>query len=144
MFETLDAGLNASLIGGWPAMLSLVGPVAAQNPIPQANLMVWDSSHDLVDADAFLVSQSLGGFVSPDGLMLYGGSNNVVWGNSFEDPAGATLQSPGTYAGVAEAEDGDLLFDNNFQVDNPVPFLPWDPYTELPGPAWSDQAPIGN
>ncbi len=131
--------LGASLIGGWPAMLSLAGSVGSQNPIPQANLMIWDSSHDLVARNQIVVSANVGGgYVSPVALMLYGGTDNVVWGNTFEDPSGSALQSPGSYGGVAEAEDGDLLYNNNFQVDNPVLYMPWDPYTEVPGPVWSD------
>ncbi len=57
--------------------------------------------------------------------MLFGGSNNVVWGNTFKDPTGSPT-TPGTYAGIGEAENGDLIYDNYFDIDNPVLFMPWD------------------
>jgi len=68
--------------------------------------------------------------VSPDGLLLYGGTNNTVWGNTFRDaatPPGAPGQA---YAGLAEAESGDLIFNNNFSVDNPTVYLPFDIYND--------------
>jgi thermopsin len=139
LYQTSHVTVTGSAILGWPAMSSIFGPSAAQNPLPQANLMIWDSSDDLVFNASFIAAPPLNGFVSPDALMFYGGSDNVVWGNTFSDPSGVTLSTPGTFAGVAEAEDGDLLFNNNFQVDNPVPFMVYNPYTETPGPLWNDR-----
>ena len=61
-------------------------------------------------------------------------SQNVIWGNTFCDAPTtqgtnvcptATPTAPGTYAGVAEAENGDLIYNNIFKVDNPAPLMPW-------------------
>ncbi|MFY9717715.1 MAG: thermopsin family protease [Thermoplasmata archaeon] len=129
---------NAADINGWEDMESLIGSVAAQNPIPQANLMIWDSTHDLVYDNNFVAIKAASSYISPDLLMFYGGTGNVVWGNTFNDPSTATKATPGTYAGIAEAENGDLIYNNNFQVDNPVPFMVWDPYTEIGPVAYHD------
>ncbi len=64
------------------------------------------------------------------------GSKNVIWGNTFCDAACTTSPSaPGTYAGIGEAEDGNLVYNNNFKVDNPAPLMPWGLVTEL-GPVF--------
>jgi thermopsin len=129
-----DASLN-----GWAAMTSLDGSPAAQNPIPQADLMIWDSTNDLVYSNTFLATKAASSsFVSPDQLLFFGGMNNVVWGNTFNDPAGVTKATPGTYAGIAESENGDLIYNNNFQIDNPAPLIAYNPYTELGPVTWSD------
>ena len=139
---------NAAQIGGWPAMFELVSMAglvdAAQNPFPQANVMVWNSSDDLVRSDTFVSawlvpavgSDCFGNCpavtcswcVSPDGLLLYGGTNNTVWGDTFLDPSAPSIAPHRYYSGLAEAEKGDLIFNNNFAVDNPTVYLPWDLY----------------
>jgi hypothetical protein len=139
LYQTSHITITASGIMGWPAMESIYGPTAAQNPLPQANLMIWDSSLDLVFNNSFTAASPVQGFVAPDELMFYGGTDNVVWGNTFNDPPGVALSTPGTFAGVAEAEDGDLLFNNHFQVDNPAPFMVYNPYTETLAPLWNDR-----
>ena len=141
-----------AFVRGWPGMFetqTLAGVVnASENPFPQANVMIWNSSGDLVMSNDFVptfpVPQPLRvyfglppvvtcyGCVSPDGLLLYGGTNNTVWGNTFRDPtpsAGAGVP-PQSYAGLAEAESGDLVYNNNFSIDNPTVYLPFDIYND--------------
>ena len=137
------------LVGGWPAMFetqTLAGLVSAsENPFPQASVMVWNSSHDLVMQNDFVPTPAVpapgtvcfgvcpavicNGCVSPDGLLLYGGSANTVWGNTFSDPTDPAAAGQ-AYAGLAEAESGDLLYNNNFSIDNPTVYLPFDIYTD--------------
>ncbi|HYA10673.1 MAG TPA: thermopsin family protease, partial [Thermoplasmata archaeon] len=138
-------------VGGWPAMFetqTLAGVVnASQNVFPQASVMIWNSSHDLVMDNSFVPTPSVptpqqlcegscppitcNGCVPLDGLLLYGGAANTVWGNTFRDPVAEGGTSPyGTFAGLAEAESGDLVYNNNFSVDNPTVYLPFDIYTD--------------
>ena len=141
---------NDTKAGGWPDMYeigTLAGPLnASENPFPQANVMVWNSTHDLLMSNAFVpawlvpapetpctgvcpaVTCQPGACVSPDGLLLYGGTNNTVWGNTFEDPRAPANAPPTFYAGLAEAESGDLIFNNNFSVDNPTVLMAFDIY----------------
>jgi len=141
---------NDTEAGGWPGMpelATLAGIVnASVNPFPQANVMVWNSTDDLLMSNTFVPSWLLPNpptdcttgcpaiscysyaCVSPDGLLLYGGTNNTVWGNTFEDPHVPPNEPPQTYAGLAEAESGDLIFNNNFSVDNPTVLMPFDIY----------------
>ncbi len=141
--------------GGWPGFLetiTLAGVVpASQNFFPEADVMFWNSSSDLVEDNAFVPSPlppSSGGCVvggcppylcyscsALAGLLLYGGTNNTVWGNTFKDPAPQAGLASTSYAGLAEAESGDLIYNNNFSVDNPVLYLPYD--------VFQDACPIG-
>jgi len=136
--------------GGWPGMpelTTLAGIVnASVNPFPQANVMVWNSTHDLLMSNTFVPSWLLANpetnctsgcpavscysfaCVAPDGLLLYGGADNTVWGNTFEDPHAPPNAGPQTYAGLALAESGDLIFNNNFSIDNPTVLMPFDIY----------------
>lgn len=118
---------HASAIRGWPAQQEIafyVDVPASQNPAPQGDVYVWDSSDDLVMSNDFVAELPYPGEVSPDQLVLYGGSDNVVWGNTFQDPIGASLGA--TYAGLGVAESGDLIYNNNFTIDNPVVYLPYN------------------
>ncbi|MFZ0698643.1 MAG: thermopsin family protease [Thermoplasmata archaeon] len=128
-FETSHVTLsNAAGIGGWSAQqeISFYTTVpASQNPAPQADVYVWNSTDDLIMADTFVAVYPQSGFVSPDQLVLYGGTDNVVWGNTFRDPLNVTTMG-NSYAGIGEAEGGDLIYNNNFSIDNPVVYLPYD------------------
>ncbi len=149
-------------IQGYGEFTSLFETTPAQNPIPTANVMIWNSTNDLVMGNTFLSTKAhSSSYVALDDLLLFGGgsgctaaysvapappvtdpcggtsgpaaagSRNVVWGNLFYDTATtSTPSSPGTYAGIAEAEDGDLIYNNEFKVDNPAPLMPWDIATE--------------
>ncbi len=139
---------HANITGGWPAMFEVettaFGVDPTQNFFPQADVTFWNSSENLVLATKFVPTitvpsgyATIGGqapsfvcyidCVAPDALLLYGGSHNTVWGSTFRDP---TVPSTGTefatWAGLAEAESGDLIYNNNFSIDNPVVYLPFD------------------
>jgi len=136
------------LAGGWPLMFgieTLAGAVpASSNPFPQANVVLWNSSDDLVMSNTFVPAWSIPQYLSfcgalcppfcgmscppPDGLLLFGGTRNTVWGNTFEDPVGPYAQPSPYYAGLAESESGDLLYNNNFSIDNPTMYLPFNIY----------------
>ncbi len=152
-------------VGGWPAMAelgTLAGYVpSAENLFPQANVMLWDSSHDLIASNDLVPTPTLPSFssgcgsscppitcdfcISPEALLLYGGTDNTVWDNTFRDP-GTLADSgivPTTYGGLVEAESGDLIYNNNFAIDNPVVYLPYDLYTDsCPGGYAGDCGPL--
>ena len=118
-----------SFVQGWSAWSEIsfyIGVPASQNPVPEAEVSFWDSSSNLVMSNNFVGTAPIDGFVAPDGLVLYGGSHNVVWGNTFTDPGGVTPNATGPYAGVGLGEGNDLLYNNNFSVDNPVVYLPYN------------------
>ncbi len=140
---------HAAKIGGWPGLFeveSLAGLVpSTDNLFPQASVEVWDSSDDLIAGNTFVSTPVLiptcndlfcngpspGCYficVSPDGLLLYGGSANTVWGNTFRNLAPG--YPPENYTALAEAESGDLIYNNNFSAANPTVWLPYDIYTD--------------
>ncbi|MGP8017337.1 MAG: thermopsin family protease [Thermoplasmata archaeon] len=139
---------NDPQVGGWPAMYelaTLAGLVdASENPFPTANVVVWNSSDNLVMANTFVPAWLVPpyqekcegvcpavacyGCASPDGLLLYGGKNNTIWGNTFRDPPVPGTAPAQLYSGLAEAESGDLIYNNYFSVDNPTVLLPFDIY----------------
>lgn len=175
LYETQHVTVEDSTILGWGFLRSLYGNLASQNPIPQGDLMIWNSTDDLVATNLFPAEKPVGlGYVAPTELVLYGGgascsapyvdppappvgdpcggnggpapagSRNVVWGNTFCDAPRtsgvnvcptAAPKATGRYAGVAEAESGDLLYNNLFDVDNPAPLMPWNLTTEV-GPVF--------
>jgi hypothetical protein len=151
---------NASAIGGWPLPSGFgagATATAAQDIAPAADLTLWNSSDDLVMSDRFVavnvsshrIASGAGGglhSVSPDQLLLYGGTNNTVWGNVFQDPRLATLSTGlgAVYGGVAEDESGDLIYNNNFSIDNPTLYLPYDLYTGVPTAPPTDRWNISN
>ena len=86
---------NAAGIRGWPTQTEwsfyLTVP-ASQNPFPQADLYVLSSTNDLIMSNNFVaVRASSSSYVSPDQILLHGGSGNVVWGNTFRDPPGVAI-----------------------------------------------------
>lgn len=127
-YETSHVTLsNAASIRGWPAQEEIgfyYSVPASQNVAPQADVYVWNSTHDLIMSNHFVAVRPIPGFVSPDQLVLYGGTDNVVWGNTFSDPPGIALGN--SYAGIGIAESGDLIYNNNFDIDNPVVYLPYN------------------
>ncbi len=129
-FETSHLTLsNAAAIRGWSEWEEIdfyISVPATQNPAPQAEVFVWNSTDDLIMSNTFVGTAATGSHVAPDALVLYGGGNNVVWGNTFRDPYHTAFGS--TYAGIGLAEANDLIYNNNFSVDNPVVYLPynWD------------------
>ncbi len=129
-FDTSHVSLvHDAFVQGWPAWgeISFYYDVpASQNPAPQAEVFVWNSTHDLIAQNNFVGTTSFYGSTPPDALVLYGGTDNVVWGNVFSDAPGAALNVTGQYAGVGLGESGDLLYNNNFSVDNPIVYLPYN------------------
>ncbi len=116
-------------VEGWPAWSEIsfyISVPASQNPVPEAAVFVWNSTRDLLLSNTFVSTAPIDGSVAVDGLVLYGGTKNVVWGNTFEDPHGAKLKVDGAYAGLGLGEGGDLIYNNNFSVDNPVVYLPYN------------------
>ena len=115
---------NDPALHGWPGTTEIsfyITVPASQNPCPYGELDVWNSTNTLVMDNTFVANT---GSVAGDNLVLYGGGNNVVWGNTFRDPPGVSKGS--TYAGIGLAEDNDLIYNNNFSVDNPVVYLPYN------------------
>lgn len=139
---------NATAIRGWAQMTEIMMAAfapPAQNPFPLADVEVWYSTSDLILSDRFVAVEPLptglySGIppsytcpanlcASPDQLLLYGGSNNTVWGSTMVDPPGQPLGG-GVYAGLAEAESGDWVYNNNFSIDNPVMRMAYDIYND--------------
>ena len=129
-FETSHVTLSHDAnTQGWPAWEEIsfyVSVPASQNVVPVADVFVWNSTHDLILSDTLVTTAPFFFAVAPDGLVLYGGTDNVVWGNTFEDPPGTALNVTGPYAGIGLGESGDLIYNNNFSVDNPVVYLPYN------------------
>lgn len=129
-YETSHVTLaHDSDVQGWAAWSEIFFyyPVpASQNPVPEAEVSFWYSTDSLVMSNDFAGTAPYEGAVAPDGLVLYGGTNNVVWGNTFTDPLGVTPNVTGSYAGIGLGEGGDLIYNNNFSVDNPVVYLPYN------------------
>jgi hypothetical protein len=129
-FETSHVTLaHAANTQGWPAWSEIdfyIEVPASQNPVPEADVFVWNSTHDLIMSNDLVSTSPLPFAVAPDGLVLYGGTDNVVWGNTFQDPPGTALNLRGPYAGIGLGEGGDLIYNNNFSVDNPVVYLPYN------------------
>ncbi|MCI4360395.1 MAG: thermopsin, partial [Thermoplasmata archaeon] len=127
-YRTSHATLaHASAIGGWPAQQEIgfyATVPASQNPAPQGDVYLWDSTNDLIMSNTFVAAVPGPYLVSPDQLVLYGGTGNTIWGNTFRNPPGLPLGS--SYAGIGEAESGDLIYNNNFSIDNPVVYLPYN------------------
>jgi len=147
---------HANIVGGWPALFEVETVVGAvdptQNFFPQANVMFWDSTDNLVMSSTFVPTINppfpgygtpwvcFGSCISPDALLFYGGYHNTIWGNTFHDPTVPALGDAfSTWAGLAMAESGDLIYNNNFSIDNPVVYLPFDMYRDACPDAYAGQ-----
>jgi len=108
---------------------------------PESSVMLWDCTHMLVASNTF---DDQG-----NALLLYGGTKNTVWGNSFlatptaaANPASVDDSGPWV-TGVNETESGDLVYNNLFEVGIPAitpttdPF-PCDQYGYCPPVAYTD------
>jgi thermopsin len=126
------------LVGGWPMYFQLTtfaGYVpASSNPFPQAEMVLWNSSDNLLRSNTFVPYPDCYGLTD---LLMYGGTGNTVWGNTFEDAPGG--YGIGCFAGLAESESGDLIYNNLFSVDNPTVYLPFDIYNDSCGAGYSGQ-----
>ena len=93
---------------------------------PESSVMLWDCTNMLVASNTF---DDQG-----NALLLYDGTNNTVWGNTFlptpvvaTDPQAVDDYGPST-TGVNETESGDLIYNNVFQVGIPAITPTADPF----------------
>jgi thermopsin len=103
--------VHATGISGWL--------YASMTSFPESSVMLWNCENVLIASNTFVDEGNA--------LMLYGGSNNTIWDNTFV-PGSLGLASPysiddsgGWLTGINESESGDLIFDNAFEV--PVPAI---------------------
>jgi thermopsin len=103
-YNTTDVALaDNALITGW---------FIAYAPY-MSNVLFWNSSHALVAGNTFGVQST--------GLILFGGSNNTIWGNTF-DAASTTATQPFDVLnsqfqnGLQLYEDHDLVYNNVFDT----------------------------
>jgi len=98
-------------------------------------VLFWNTSDSLVASNAFQV-QSIG-------LMMSGGTNNVVWGNTFSS-ATTTAANPGAVLdsssqnGLQMFESGDLVYNNAFLTPVTAVTPPYNLYTGAPQ-LWLDR-----
>ncbi|MGA8710465.1 MAG: thermopsin family protease [Thermoplasmata archaeon] len=109
--------VHAAGISGWMSSF-LFG-------FPESSVMMWNCTNMLVASNTF---DDQG-----NALLLYGGANNTVWGNSFlptpvaaADPA--SVDDSGWISGVNETESGDLVYNNFFEVAIPAITPTTDPF----------------
>ena len=111
LWNASNVRIVGGTISGW-----LPSSAAA---FPEGSVLMWNSSDDLVDGVTFLDQG--------DAVTLYGGTGNTIWGNYFFPAAvGATVPADvlnygANTTGVNESEDGDLIYNNYFDV--PVPAI---------------------
>ncbi len=90
-----------------------------------ASIIFWNSSDNLVADNVFNVQT--------EGIYLYGGSSNYIWGNylnsgTLVDPYGILF--PVAYAtGIMSGEGGDTIYNNVFNVSEPALLLYYNIYT---------------
>jgi thermopsin len=98
-------------------------------------VLFWNTSDSLIADNTFQV-QSIG-------IMVSGGTNNVVWGNEFL-PATTTASNPGSiYDGASQNglqvyESGDLIYNNAFLTPVTAVTPPFNLYTGAPQ-LWTDR-----
>ncbi|MGP8073375.1 MAG: thermopsin family protease [Thermoplasmata archaeon] len=101
------------------------------------SVVLWNSSDDLIANDTFATQTA--------GVLLYGGTDNTIWGNTFtmvptpRFPNG-TLYLLNLSVGLDEAESGDLVYNNVFDTTvtavTPVGNL-YDEGYYLPNDTWN-------
>ncbi|MGA8604903.1 MAG: thermopsin family protease [Thermoplasmata archaeon] len=93
---------------------------------PESSVMLWNCTNMLVASNTF--------DDEGNALLLYGGTNNTVWGNSFlATPTAAanpaSVDDSGSWiTGVNETESGDLVYNNLFEVGIPAITPNYDPF----------------
>jgi thermopsin len=110
--------VRAGAISGWLSAF-LYG-------FPESSVMMWDCTNMLVASNTF---DDQG-----NALLLYGGTNNTVWGNTLlstpvvaTNPASVDDYGP-SVTGVNETESGDLVYNNLFEVGIPAITPTTDPF----------------
>ncbi|WP_241761834.1 thermopsin [Thermoplasma acidophilum] len=97
---------------------------------PDANVIMWNSTHDLIGSNTFYSMDS--------SLLVFGGSNNVVWGNYFlQSPITKTkefeyINTNGAPFGVSMYSSGNLVYNNEFKVYITAYSPDYSIYTGLP------------
>ncbi len=110
--------VNAPGISGWLSEF--------EYGFPESEVIAWDCTNILVASNTF---DDQG-----NGLLLYGGTGNTVWGNSFLPTTVAavnpySVEDAGSLiTGVNETESGDLLYNNLFEVGIPAITPTVDPF----------------
>ena len=107
LYNTSNISLwNTSLITGW------FSPYGAG--FPYANVMLWNSSNDLVGSNTFQTMDS--------SMLMFGGTNDTIWGNTFTNVAPELLNSSamanvslyGAPLALSVYSSGNLIYNNNF------------------------------
>jgi len=99
-----------------------------------SSVLFWNTSDSLIAGNGFQV-QSIGAILS-------GGTNNVVWGNTFTSATTtaanpATIQYGGSQNGLQVYESGDLTYNNAFLTPVTAVTPPFNLYTGAPQ-LWTD------
>ncbi|MHB1709470.1 MAG: peptide-N4-asparagine amidase [Thermoplasmataceae archaeon] len=106
MYGTEHVSLFGSNITGWFSR-ELAG-------FPVANVMVWNSSYDLIGGNTFMSMDS--------SVLIFGGSSNTVWGNTFENYTNSGLNASestatnlyGAPLGISVYSNGNVIYNNIF------------------------------
>ena len=109
--------VQGSGISGWLS--------AGQYGYPESEVMLWNCTDILVASNTF--------YDQGNALLLYGGSNNTVWGNTFvATPTGgapaSSVDAGEWITGVNDTESGDLVYNNYFAVPLPAITPTYDPF----------------
>jgi thermopsin len=116
-WETSHVRVLGGTVTGWLSGF-LVG-------FPEGSVTFWNSSHNLVAGVTF-PDQG-------DAIVLYGGTGNVIWGNTFTQSTVIASQPEdvlnyGNYTqAVNESESGDLIYNNYIDVAFPAVTPTYDP-----------------
>jgi|GEM_PF-474641 len=121
LYSTSNVSIyGASLVTGDLASYTVAG-------FDDANMMVWNSTHDLIASSVFSSENAIS-------LLVYNPSNvmadNVIWGNWFMNTTSYGAFSFGLYL----ASSGNLIFNNYFgrPAGTNVLTPTFDPYTSAP------------
>ena len=106
MYGTEHVSLFGSNITGWFSR-ELTG-------FPVANVVVWNSSYDFVGGNTFMSMDS--------SVLIFGGSSNTVWGNTFENytnpdfnaSESAATNLYGAPLGISVYSNGNVIYNNIF------------------------------
>jgi len=113
LYNTSNISLwDTSLITGW------FSPYGAG--FPYANVMMWNSSNDLVGSNTFQTMDS--------SMLIFDGTNNTIWGNTFTNVSPVLLNSSamanvslyGAPLALSVYSSGNLIYNNNFTTTIPA------------------------
>ncbi len=118
-YDASDISLvDGTGISGWMSLF--------QTEYPESAVLVWGCENVLIASNTF---EDQGG-----AILLYGGSGNTIWGNTFVSGTidttslGSIDDSGANVTGVNESESGDLIYDNAFEVPLSALTDPFDPF----------------